>query len=192
MTCKSDQWQRQSDDWVQNISEISLSANKWFNEGNKGKCWPRSHWHKLADTEVIVVNRIIEERETNVQKLQMEYMNFPFWQKFQLSWWIVVMHIRWCLHTEQWLSWSLQDFQELQGWGQEMQIARHLFPLFIQHSVTRVWIFKSSLNVNQCTECLHLINDSYIERVVINSCKVISNKLCASFWWLLIAWFYAQ
>ena len=30
-----------------------------------------------------------------------------------------------------------------------MQIARHLFPLFIQHSVTRVWIFESSLNVNR-------------------------------------------
>ena len=82
MTCKSDQRQRQPDDWMRTISEISLSANNWFNEGKKGKCWPRSHWHKLADTEVIVVNRIIEEREKKSKCSKWNLWTFPFDRRF--------------------------------------------------------------------------------------------------------------
>ena len=48
-----------------------------------------------------------------------------------------------------------------------MQIARHLFPLFIQHSVTRVWIFKSSLNVNR------LLTKNYIAAKVSENNKVV-------------------
>ena len=48
-----------------------------------------------------------------------------------------------------------------------MQIARHLFPLFFQHSVTRVWTFKSSSNVNR------LLTKNYIEAKVSENNKVV-------------------
>ena len=48
-----------------------------------------------------------------------------------------------------------------------MQIARHLFPLFIQHSVTRVWIFKSSLNVNR------LLTKNYIAAKVSENNRIV-------------------
>ena len=48
-----------------------------------------------------------------------------------------------------------------------MQIARHLFPLFIQHSVTRVWNFKSSLNVNR------LLTKNYIAAKLSENNKIV-------------------